>query len=131
MRTRRTGAVLALAATMLAGCSGFGADKPAPAIDPNAFPANYRKDVANFLPVNLMDRAEFRGALIAAPALKPVGDAQRYVVCLQFNGYNQRKDKVAIYFGGELQQFIDPTPEQCAGAAYQPFTELASEIPAR
>jgi hypothetical protein len=125
-----------LAASTLAGCSGSGisdlfGSKPqtAPAVDPNAYPANYRKQIAGYLITELADRADFQGALIAAPAIKPVGQSQRYVVCLQFNGHNLRKDRVAIYLAGSLQQYVKPTQEQCGDAAYQPFDELAAVTP--
>lgn len=116
-----------------AGCSGFGGPKTqqaaVPPPDPNAFPANYRIQIARFLATQLTDRADFRGALISPPVLKPVGDSQHYVVCLQFNGHTQIRNKVAIYLAGEITQFIDSKPEQCADAAYQPFKELESVTP--
>jgi hypothetical protein len=31
---------------------------------------------------------------------------------------------MVVYFGGEINQFVDSTAEQCGGAAYQPFPEL-------
>ena len=47
------------------------------------------------------------------------------MVCVQFNGRSQIKNKVAIYLAGEITQFIDSTTaEQCGDAAYQPFKEL-------
>jgi len=117
------GLALALASMSVAGCGS--APKPAPVIDPNAIPANYRNQIATFLMTMLTDRADFRNALIAPPALKPVGQSQHYVVCVQFNGHNQHKDKAVIYLAGAINQYVDAAPEQCADAAYQPFTELA------
>ena len=99
------------------------------AIDPNAYPATYRSQIASFLRQSLTNRADFRGALIAAPMLMPIGDSQRYMVCVQFHGNGQVKNKVAIYFGGMISQFIDSTPEQCGAVAYTPFTELAAALP--
>jgi hypothetical protein len=131
----RAGVVGALAAVALtaAGCSGFGSKSQqaqAPAADPNTFPANYRIQVASFLRQSLTDRADFRGAQISPPVLKPIGDSQRYMVCVQFNGRSQVKNKVAIYLAGEMTQFIDSTPAQCGDAAYQPFKELEAALPA-
>ena len=77
----------------------------------------------------MTNRADFRGALIAPPMLMPIGDSQRYMVCVQFHGNGQVKNKVAIYFAGMISQFIDSTPEQCGAAAYTPFTELAAALP--
>jgi hypothetical protein len=130
MKIARTGVALLLQAVIVTGCS-FGASKPVENVDPNAYPVNYRKQIATFLGTQLLDRDDFRGASIAEPAVKPVGDSQRYVVCLQFNGHNLRKDKVVIYFAGAVTQFVDAKPEQCADAAYQPFQELADVMPTR
>jgi hypothetical protein len=118
-----------LIAAALAGCSGFGPKKEEAVIDPNAYPASYRSQIASFLRQSLTNRPDFRGALIAAPMLMPIGDSQRYMVCVQFHGNGQVKNKVAIYFGGMISQFIDSTPEQCGAVAYTPFTELAAVLP--
>lgn len=119
----------ALIALMLAGCSGFGGSKKDVATDPNAYPANYRKQIADFLRQSLSNRADFRGALIAAPMLVPIGTNPRYIVCVQLRGSGVVKSKVAIYFAAQLAQFVDSTPEQCGSAAYTPFTELAAAMP--
>jgi hypothetical protein len=119
-----------LAALALAGCSAFGTKADAPLPDPNTYPANYRADIVTFLRLSLNDRAMFRGAMIAQPVLKPIGDAQRYMVCVQLNGHGQMVNKVAIYVGGRIQQFIDSSPDQCGDAAYQPFKELIAAMPA-
>lgn len=99
-------------------------------VDPNLFPQNYRKQIAVYLSMELMDRADFRGARISQPVLKPVGGpTQHYVVCLQFNGHSRIKNKMAIYLSGEITQFVDSAPEQCGDAVYQPFTELEQVAP--
>ena len=130
MRNYGAGTAVLLAAMTLAGCSGFGGAKKQESLaDPNAYPANYRTQITAFLRQSLTNRADFRGALISPPALKPVGDSQRYIVCVQFNPNSQIKSKVAIYFAGMISQFIDSTPDQCGDAAYQPFPELAAASP--
>ena len=123
----RSGLAAALIATALAGCSGLKKDT-AP-IDPNTYPAGYRTQIATFLRQSLSNRADFRGALIAPPTLLPIGDSQRYMVCVQFHGNGQVKTKVAVYFAGMISQFIDATPGQCGAAAYTPFPELAAAVP--
>ncbi len=126
----RSAVAAVLIAMALAGCSGFGGPKKdAAPIDPNAYPANYRSQIATFLRQSLTNRADFHGALISQPMLMPIGDSQRYMVCVQFHGNGQVKTKVAIYFGGLIAQFIDATPEQCGAVAYTPFTELAAALP--
>ncbi len=137
----RPGIALLLAALALAGCGGggglFGGPKrnqpPPAAVDPNAYPANYRKQIATMLATLLTDRADFHGALIAEPALKPVADSSNphYVVCVQLNGHNRQRTKATIFLGGDATQFVDATPEQCAGVAYQSFTELELEAPSK
>lgn len=119
----------ALMAIALAGCSGFGAKKEAALPDPNAYPTNYRKQIADFLRQSLTSRPSFRGALISQPILMPIGDSQRYMVCVQFHDNGQVKTEVAIYFADMISQFIDATPEQCGSVAYTPFTELAAAMP--
>jgi len=118
-----------------AGCGGFGGPKTqpqaAPPADPNAYPANYRTQLVAFIRQSLTDRADYRGALISQPVLKPFGDHPHYIVCLQFNGRSQIKNKVALFLAGQLTQFIDSTPEQCADAAYQPFKELETALPSQ
>jgi hypothetical protein len=120
-----------LSAITLAGCSGFGGSKKdqTPAVDANIYPANYRAQVATLLATQLADRADFHGALIAPPVLKPVGDNPHYIVCVQFNGRGLIRNKVAIYLAGEITQLITATPEQCSDAAFQPFKELEAETP--
>jgi hypothetical protein len=126
----RIGAAAALLAVALADCSGFGGPKKQAVLaDPNAYPANFRNQIAIFLRQSLANRADFRGALISQPTLMPIADSQRYMVCVQFHGGGQVKTKVAVYFAGEIQQFIDATPEQCAAQPYTPFTELAAAMP--
>jgi hypothetical protein len=125
----------ALLAACLAGCGGLGskpqAQPPAPTdAQLNVFPQNYRKQIAVYLSQQLLDRADFRGARISQPVLKQVGGSSpRYVVCLQFSGRSEIKNKMALYLAGDITQFIDSTPETCGDAAYQPFTELEQVLP--
>jgi len=125
-------AMLVAVAITAAGCSGFDKSKTAQgsaAVDTNIFPANYRTQIATFLSQSLTTRPDFRGALIAQPVLKPVGDNPHYVVCIQFSGSSQLKAKVAVYLAGQMNEFIDATPEQCSDAVYQPFKELEATLP--
>jgi hypothetical protein len=132
MRMYGAGSALLAATIALAGCSSFGKQKPAaPPVDPNLYPANYRNQIAGYLLTELKDRADFFNALISAPAIKPVQQSQHYVVCVQFNGHNEHRTKVLIYLGGALQEYLDPTPEQCGDAVYQPYPELAAEAPSK
>jgi hypothetical protein len=137
MKTWSKSAVL-LAVFALAGCGGgsgfgFGGSKhqqPDTVVNADLYPANYRAQIATMLVKLLTNRSDYN-ALISPPMLKPVPDSpnQHYVVCLQFNEADGPKTKVVIYLGGEPQQYVDATPEECAGAGYQSFTELAAELP--
>ncbi len=118
---------MVLLSAALAGCSSAKKDDIAP--DPNTLPADYRTQISKFLVQSLTTRPDYRGALISAPVLKPVGDSQRYVVCVQLNGGGVAKTKVAIYFGGQMSQFIDAMPELCGDAVYTPFKELGAALP--
>jgi hypothetical protein len=119
---------LAMTAGALAGCSGFSQNQQ-PATDPNVFPANYRSTLVAFLRQSLTNRSDFRGVMLSEPALKPVGPSQHYVVCVQFNPQSAIKTQAAVYLAGQMTQFIDAAPEQCADAAYQPFKELDAAGP--
>ncbi|HET8919701.1 MAG TPA: hypothetical protein VFN27_08480 [Xanthobacteraceae bacterium] len=130
MSVHRASMVLMLAAGALAGCSGFSKNQQAAAPpDPNVFPANYRSALVAFLRQSLTNRSDFRGAMVSEPAIKSVGPSQHYVVCVQFNPQSAIKTKAAVYLSGQMTQFIDAAPEQCADAAYQPFKELDAAIP--
>ena len=122
--------VIMLAAGVLAGCSGFSKNQQAATPDPNVFPANYRNTLVAFLRQSLTNRADFRGAMISEPVLKPVGPSQHYVACVQFNPQSAIKTKAAVYLSGQMTQFVDAAPEQCADAVYQPFKELDAASPA-
>jgi len=127
MKVRYAGMILVMAAAALAGCSK---DKEVAPIDPNALPTNYRSTLVQFLRQSLTNRADFRGAMISEPTLKTVGGSQHYIVCVQFNPRSAIKIKAAVYLAGQMTQFVDATPEQCADANYQPFKELDAAIPA-
>jgi hypothetical protein len=121
--------VMMLAAGALAGCSGVSKNQQAATPDPNVLPANYRSTLVAFLRQSLTNRNDFRGVRISEPALKPVGPSQRYVVCVQFNPQSTIKTKAAVYLSGQMTQFVDAAPEQCADAVYQPFKELDGATP--
>ncbi|MGE5366767.1 MAG: hypothetical protein ACM3PO_05785 [Betaproteobacteria bacterium] len=127
MSVHRAGMILVMAAVALAGCSG--ARKDQQVVDPDALPTNYRSTLVAFLRQSLTNRADFRGAMISEPALKPVGPTQHYVVCVQFNPRSQIKTKAAVFLSGQMTQFIDASPEQCADAVFSPFKELDAAMP--
>ena len=118
-------ALLLAASVAIAGCSST----PKPAADANVMPTDYRNQVATYLGQVVTDRADFRNSMIGSPVLKQVGASEHYIVCVMLNGRNQHNEKVVIYLGLNINQFVDATPGQCADAAYQPFKELAALLP--
>jgi hypothetical protein len=136
MRNWQKRAVL-LMALALAGCGGsgfsFGGSKhaqPDVVVNADAYPASYRVQIASMLSRLLTNRSDFN-AFISPPALKPVPDSSslHYVACLQFNRPDGPKTKVVIFLGGTPQQYVDATPQECEGAQYEPFPELAAALP--
>ena len=122
-----TGVILLPSVFSVLGCSN--ANKPNQVVDSNVYPTNYKSQIATFLMTVLTDNADFHNSLIAPPALKPVGDNQHFVACVELNGHNQHKEKAVIYFAGNINQFVDATADECAGVAYEPFKELVTLAP--
>src|SRR5579862_3365548 len=125
MKIACTKPALLLASLTIAGCS----NTPKPVADANVLPADYRNEVATYLAQVVIDRADFRNSMIGTPVLKQVGASEHYIVCVMLNGHNQHKEKIAIYLGTNINQFVDAAPGQCADTAYQPFKELAALLP--
>ena len=120
----RRAAASILMTLALAGCSSFGLGRSeAPAVDPNTFPADYKSGLMTFLQTNPFNLVGTREAALSPPELKPFGNESRYVTCLQIAGPDWRKEKMVLYYGGAINQFVDAT-ELCKSAAYQPFPEL-------
>jgi hypothetical protein len=119
--------IFALTTFALAACTG---STPTPAVDPNIAPSEYDREMLNTLRSTLENPANVREASISAPALRPVGQEQRYSVCVRFNardGANQYmgiKEHIGWFYGGHLNQLVEATPGQCAGAAYRPWPAL-------
>jgi hypothetical protein len=126
--------LLSVFAAAVAGCSSSG--KP-PAEDPNVFPSAYKDEILNTLTNLLDDPTNIRGAYISDPVLRTVGKDQRYTVCVRFDSrdankqYLGSKDRIAFFYGGQLNQLVDASKEQCGNAAYKPFPELERLCQAR
>lgn len=117
----------------LAGCASGERDYSGPetkgGASVNVAPANYRAEILAYQRSYLNDPTGIRNAAISQPALKSVGSAERYVVCVRFNAKNAAgayggvRDHLAIFLAGKLDQ-MGLTREQCKDAAYEPFPEL-------
>jgi hypothetical protein len=98
--------------------------KEEPKIDPNLFPTDYKAKIALFLKTYLKEREAFAGVLISPPVLRPFGTDSRYVACVRIVNGSRVGEKMATFYGGELNQFVDADQGACNGAAYVPFVEL-------
>jgi hypothetical protein len=110
----------------LAHCSSFNPGPPR--VDPNVFPANYNATVLTSLQTNPYGFVGAISADLSPPVLKPFGTDSRYVVCLRAAGPNWRKEKMVVFYGGEINQFVDATEEACKDAVYAPLPELPAML---
>jgi len=111
---------------LLAGCSDFGFLRPK--LDPNAYPASYKADLVAYVRIHPVDMVDARAAYVSAPALRQFGSDSRYFVCVRADGQDWRKEKFVVFHAGQVNQLIDATSEQCAGAVYESFPELMPEL---
>jgi hypothetical protein len=110
----------------LGGCSDFGFFRPK--LDPNAYPASYRADLLAYVRLHPVDILDAREVFVSTPTLKQVGTENRYFVCLRAQGEDWRKDKLVVFYAGQVNQLVEATTEQCGGALYEPLTELLPEL---
>ena len=99
----------------------------------NVYPQDYKADLIAFLRTYLNDPTHVHGAAVTQPALKEVGQGQRYVACLRYNArdmsgkYAGPKEGAAVYVSAKLDRFIDTklvVRDLCKDAVYAPFPEL-------
>jgi hypothetical protein len=111
----------------LAACSS---DKKPSEENPNVFPPDYKTEILTTMTTSLEDPTNVRNAYISDPVLRAAGREERYTVCVRSESrnvssqYTGPKDRIAIFYGGHLNQLVDATKEQCGNAAYKPFPEL-------
>lgn len=124
-----------LLAFMLGACSGFGGSSKPVATDPNILPKNYRQEIVDFMRFTLDNPVKIKDAFISEPTLKPVGGMTHYVSCVRFNPrntegqYQGNTERMALFLGGRLNQFLPADGAACAGAAYQRFPEAEVIVP--
>lgn len=132
----RRAAVLVAAPLLLNGCAGplFHGDHEHGDGELNAYPANYKSDILAAMHAYLNDPTGIRDAVISPPMMRKIGDHQRYIVCLRFNGkqdngyYAGDKQIAAVFLVGRFDEFSDvaAAKEPCAGVEFTPFPELES-----
>lgn len=118
---------------LLAGCASGERDYSGPetagGASVNVFPDRYRAEILAYQRSYLNDPSGIRSAAITQPALRKVGNLERYLVCLRFNAkgpagaYTGVREHLAIFLAGKLDQ-MGATREQCKDATYEPFPEL-------
>ena len=127
--------LISVAALAIAACTSS-TSKPVQE-NPNVFPATYKEEILNTMTTSLEDPTNVRDAFISEPVLRVISKEERYTVCVHSNSRNANrdymgsKDRIAIFYGGSLNQLIDATKEQCGNAAYKPFPELEKLCQAR
>jgi hypothetical protein len=126
--TACAGVLLVLLSLCAVGCSSA-TNKRNEVVNSEVYPTNYKNQIAAFLQTVLTNSADYHNSLISPPVMRTVGQNQHYVACVQLNGLNQHKEKAVVYFADSINQFVDATAEECSGAAYEPFTELAKLAP--
>ena len=108
---------------VLIGCSVD--QKP----NPNIYPTNYKTDLLALIQkTHSDDMLGVQEAYVSSPMQKQSGSEGPYFVCLRTESVKGRKDRMAIFFAGQVNQLVDATAEQCGSAAYQPFPELSALI---
>jgi len=124
----RGGILLVLAAAAgLGACSSSSKDV---AVDPNLVPTDYRREILLTFQKSLDFPTNVRDAAISDPALRSTGHEQRYSVCVRENSrdpsgqYRGVREHIAWFYAGRLNQLVEATAGQCAGAAYRPWPEL-------
>jgi hypothetical protein len=98
-------------------------------IEANVFPAEYKKLIIESLKKDKLISA--REASITDPTLRQIDISERYAVCVRYNprmsdspGYIGVTERIVYFYQGQITQFLQAKPEQCAWAAYKPFPEL-------
>jgi hypothetical protein len=115
-----------LAFALAAACSR----REEPQVDPNPYPNDYKAGIVKFIPKVVSDPSNIRNASISDPAFMQVGSESRYFVCVRFTPkktateYGNPEERIAIFYAGQITQFVLATHEQCGNAAYGPFPEL-------
>ena len=138
-------AVLALpiSASWLGGCSGsgtsdslFNKDKAAASqADQNAFPVDYKEELAAFLRTYITNPRLVRDAYVATPVLRPTSGQPRYVTCVRYNPrnfenkYEGKTEKLVVFLGGKINQVLESDPQICPTLAYQRYPEIENMVP--
>lgn len=130
-------AAVSLAGVSLAGCASdvgpTAAELKARWEAENVYPDGYKRDLLAFMRTYLNDPTRIRGAALSRPERKPLGQGERFVVCVRYterkdNGtYGAPKDGAATFVSARLDRFLDGAVETkalCKDAVLEPFPEM-------
>jgi hypothetical protein len=138
-KARRRLLALILGSTIALGACAHdrpaGENAAAASDDPvNIPPANYKPDMLGAMHAYLSDPTDIRDAGITEPALRSVGNATRYVVCVRFNARKRGKDYAgakeiaAVFVAGRFDRF-ETSREPPHGSAHEPPPEASLQAP--
>src|SRR3954453_14887023 len=120
-----------LLAAALCGCTSereYSGPETKGGVSVNIYPDNYKAEILAYLRNYLNDLTGIRDAGISVPAVRKVGNIERYASCVRFSARTpgasaSGRDYLAIFLAGKLDQ-LGPTRDECKDAAYQSFPEL-------
>lgn len=93
-------------------------------------PKNARAELLSFFRTYINNPVGVRDAVLAEPVQRMVGGRLRYVSCVRYTAkdmdgkYQPPQERGVMFVDGRLDRVIENSSEACAGATYQPFTEL-------
>jgi len=99
----------------------------------NVYPDGYKSDLLAFMRTYLNDPTRIRDAAASRPERKPVGQGERFVVCVRYRerkeggAYGAPKDGAATFVAGKLDRFFDNALEVktlCKDVVLEPFPEM-------
>jgi hypothetical protein len=101
-------------------------------VNPNIFPANYKQQIIRTLQKLFVSNETVRvsDAFVSEPALSIVDKEQRYTACIRYTAHGVtpldigHATRIAYFYGGNLNQLVPATGDQCSRAQFQPFLEL-------
>lgn len=118
------------AALLLVAVCACSHQEAKPTVEENAFPADYRSQIARQVHIQF-DNQTLRDGAVAEPALKTTGSATRYVSCVRFTaadsqGAAKARSMAAYFYAGKITQVVDAGPElSCDRAAFAAVPELS------
>lgn len=120
--------LLSALAMALAGCLGDKNSQPVA----NVYPKDYKNEIVATLRKDVFtknDTTLVSGAFVSDPVLQTTGNSQLYVTCVRYTAHGTgnltgNATRIGYFYGGHLNQLVPVEGDECAKAAYKPFSEL-------